>query len=189
MRGKRLIYSIGLMLSRGGHRRAEYLRKHHIFAHMGTGCTFQRRKIPLYPELISIGNNVHFASNVSFLTHDVTHLMLNRMGGVQQHEKIGCIEIGDNVFVGAGTRILYDVRIGSNVIIGTGSTVTKDIPDNSIAAGSPAKVIGSFDDYLKKRETEESYPKELRPVNQEVSSELAEWCWKRFKEKRNDTVE
>lgn len=189
MRGKRLLQSISLVMIRSSHRRADYLRKHDVLKHMGEHCTFQRRKIPLYPKLISIGDNVHLAAGVSFLTHDVTHLMLNRMGGVQQHEKIGCIEIGDNVFVGAGTRILYDVRIGSNVIIGTGSIVTKDIPDNSIAAGSPAKVIGSFDDYLKKRETEESYPKEFRPVNQEVSSELAEWCWKRFKEKRNETVE
>ena len=185
MRGRRLIHSIGLLLSRGGFRRAEYLRKHQLLSHIGTGCSFQRRKLPLYPELIFIGNNVHIASNVSFLTHDITHVMLNRMG-VTTQEKIGCIEIGNNVFVGAGTRILYDVKIGSNVIIVTGSTITKDIPDNSIVAGSPARVIGRFEDYLKKREAEESYPKELRPKNQEVSHTLAEWCWQRFKKKRNE---
>ena len=150
---------------------------------LGEGCTFQKRVVPLYPKLISIGNNVHFASSVAFLTHDVTHIMLNRLGG-KRNEKVGCIEIGDNVFVGAGTRILYDVRIGSNVIIGTGSIVTKDIPDNSVAAGSPARVIGSFEDYLKKRDSEEMYPDDLTPRRQEIKDELADWCWKKFKEER-----
>ena len=190
MRGKRLIHSIVLILSRGGFRRAEYLRRHQVLAHMGKGCSFQRRKIPLYPELISIGDNVHLASNVSFLTHDITHVMLNRMSGKQiAKEKIGCIEIGNNVFIGAGTRILYDVRIGSNVIIGTGSVVTKDIPDHSIAAGSPAKVIGTFEDWLTKRERDEAYPASLAPRKQEISEELAAWCWKKFHEKRNETKE
>lgn len=47
--------------------------------------------------------------------------------------------------------ILKNVTIGDNVIIGIGSVVTKDIPDNSIAVGIPAKIIGTYDDYYKKR--------------------------------------
>ena len=119
-----------------------------------TNCTIQKRKVPLYANLIRLGNNVHIASNVSFQTHDVSHLVLNNLddvkkkGGVQ--EKIGCIEIGDNVFVGSGVHILHDIKIGSNVIIGTCSVVTRDIPDNSVAAGVPARVIGSFDDFVKR---------------------------------------
>lgn len=184
MRGKRLLQSISLVMIRSSHRRADYLRKHDVLKHMGEHCTFQRRKIPLYPKLISIGDNVHLAAGVSFITHDVTHIMLNHLGGGKRREKVGCIEIGDNVFVGAGTRILYDVRIGSNVIIGTGSIITKDIPDNSVAAGSPARVIGSFDDYLKKRDYEEVYPENLTPRRQEIQEELADWCWERFNKKR-----
>ena len=42
------------------------------------------------------------------------------------------------------------VKIGSNVIIGAGSIVTKDIPDNSVACGVPAKVIETIDDYYEK---------------------------------------
>lgn len=62
----------------------------------------------------------------------------------------GNIDIGDNVFFGANSTILYDVKIGDNVIIGAGSLVNKDIPGGSVAAGVPAKVIGQFDDYRKK---------------------------------------
>lgn len=65
-------------------------------------------------------------------------------------ERVGCIEIMDNVFIGSGTRILYNTRIGSNVIVGSGSMVTKDIPDNSVVAGVPARYICSFDEYVRK---------------------------------------
>ena len=56
----------------------------------------------------------------------------------------------NNVFIGAGTRILYNTRIGSNVIIGADSLVNKDIPDNSVYAGVPARFICSFEEYAKK---------------------------------------
>ena len=49
--------------------------------------------------------------------------------------------IGDNVFIGAGVKILGDIKIGNNVIIGANAVVTKNIPDNCIVAGIPAKVI------------------------------------------------
>lgn len=57
----------------------------------------------------------------------------------------------DNVFIGCNTTILGNVRIGSNVIIGAGSVVTKDIPSNSVVVGNPAKVIGTFEEFLEKR--------------------------------------
>ena len=181
---KRLWQSFRLLTIKGSAARTEYIRRKHIFASIGENCTIQKRKIPLYANLIKLGNNVHIASNVSFLTHDVSCLVLNNMNkdgnGRSFQERIGCIEIGDNVFVGSGTHILYDVKIGNNVIIGTGSIVTKDIPDNSVAAGVPARVIGTFDDYVQKYLAIERYPDELRPKGQECSCELAELLWDRF---------
>lgn len=49
--------------------------------------------------------------------------------------------IGNNVYIGAGAIIMNPITIGNNVIIGAGSVVTKDIPDNAVVAGNPAKII------------------------------------------------
>ena len=51
------------------------------------------------------------------------------------------ITIGNNVWIGANVTILPGVTIGDNVTIGAGSTVTKDIPNNVLAFGNPAKII------------------------------------------------
>ncbi len=53
--------------------------------------------------------------------------------------------IGDNVYIGPGARILGSITVGSNVIIGANSVVIKDVEDNSIIAGVPARVIRNVD--------------------------------------------
>ena len=60
------------------------------------------------------------------------------------------IVIGDNVFVGYGSIILPGVKIGNNVIVAAGSVVSKNIDDNVVVAGNPAKVINSIDNYKEK---------------------------------------
>lgn len=57
----------------------------------------------------------------------------------------GRIEVGDNVKIGTGVTILAPCKIGSNVFIGAGAVVNKDVPDNSVVAGVPAKVIKYLD--------------------------------------------
>ena len=49
--------------------------------------------------------------------------------------------IGHNVSLGANVTIIGDIRIGNNVIVGAGSVVVKDVPDNAVVAGNPAKII------------------------------------------------
>lgn len=49
--------------------------------------------------------------------------------------------IGDNVTVGANAIIIGPITIGNNVVIGAGAVVTKDIPDNSVVVGNPARII------------------------------------------------
>lgn len=105
-------------------------------------------------------------------------------GGIAFKEKIGCIEIGNNVFVGSNTTVLYDVKVGSNVIIGAGSVVNKDISDNSVAVGIPARVIGTFDEFVRKRMVANTYPDDLTPVNHEMMKRLEDWCWDDFHAKR-----
>ena len=63
----------------------------------------------------------------------------------------GGVKIGNNVFIGMKTTILKGVHIGDNVIIGANSLVNKNIPDNCVVAGNPAKIIMSIEDYYIKR--------------------------------------
>ena len=56
------------------------------------------------------------------------------------------IHIGNNVWIGSNSTVLAGVTIGNNAVIGAGSVVTKDIPENMIAVGSPARVIKSIFD-------------------------------------------
>ncbi len=52
-----------------------------------------------------------------------------------------CIFIGDNCYIGTGATILGPIKIGNNVTIAAGAVVVKDVPDNTIVAGNPAKII------------------------------------------------
>ena len=146
---KRYILMLKLIY-RGGYAKADYLKKIHYFKHQGEHCYFQPYNFGTEPELISFGNNVHVASKVMFINHDITSLMFEYMDDNEYEERYGSITIGDNVFIGANSTILYDVHIGNNVIVGAGSLVNKNIPDGVIVAGVPAKVIGKFDDYKMK---------------------------------------
>ena len=133
------------------HKRTNYIVKHNVFHSVGKNFFFQPRFIPSDPELISFHDNVSVASNVTFITHDISDLMLNNISEEKFSYNAGCIEVMNNVFIGANATILPNVRIGSNVIIAAGSVVTRDIPNNSVVAGVPAHVIESFDEYLEKR--------------------------------------
>lgn len=95
------------------------------------------------PYLIHIGNNVTI-TGVTLLTHDAS--IKKSLG----YTKAGKVHIGDNVFVGYGSIILPNTTIGNNVVIGAGSVVSRDIPDNVVVAGSPCRVICSYEDYLAK---------------------------------------
>ncbi len=52
----------------------------------------------------------------------------------------GCVELSHYVFIGAGATVLPRLRIGANTIVGAGSVVTRDLPANSVAFGTPAKI-------------------------------------------------
>lgn len=88
---------------------------------------------------INIGNNTVFGPNV--LIYDHNHLYDTQTGVNKREYNIGEVTIGNNCWIGAGAIILMNVHIGNNCVIGAGSIVTKDIPDNSVAVGNPARCL------------------------------------------------
>jgi acetyltransferase-like isoleucine patch superfamily enzyme len=98
------------------------------------------------PWLITIGNNVHITAGCAFITHDGGTLILRKE--LPDLEWTAPISIGNDVYLGLRTLIMPGVTIGNRCIIGAGSVVTKSIPDNSVAAGVPARVIKTTDEYF-----------------------------------------
>lgn len=103
------------------------------------------------PWLISIGHNVYITNGCQFITHDGGTLILRKE--IADLELTAPIKVGNDVYFGLNVTVLPGVTIGNRCIIGTGSIVTKDIPDNSVVVGSPARVIKTVDDYLEKAKT------------------------------------
>ena len=83
---------------------------------------------------ITIGEYVQIAPRAMIFTHDSSRSMKN--------PEEGEVIIEDNAYIGAGAIILPGVRIGKNAIVGAGAVVTRDIDDNAIVGGVPAKVLG-----------------------------------------------
>ena len=137
---------------------AAYLKKKQVFYEFGENCKWASRFIPAEPYLVKIHNNVRVAANVTFCTHDIIDGMLKNCSQYASDKdkyrfSMGTIEVFDNVMIGANSTIMYNIKIGPNAIIGAGSVVTKDVPEGTIVAGNPARVIGSFADLAKRRAT------------------------------------
>ena len=100
------------------------------------------------PFLVKIGSNVYITHGCIFITHDGGTLILR--SEVPDLELTSPITVGNDVYFGVRTIIMPGVTIGNRVIIGAGSVVTRDIPDNSVAVGVPARIIKTVDDYFEK---------------------------------------
>ena len=88
---------------------------------------------------IRIGRDGLFGAQVEIFDSDFHSLHPGRRRDGSQ--KLAPVEIGDNVFVGMGARILKGTTIGSDSVIGAGAVVTGSIPAGVVAAGNPARVI------------------------------------------------
>ena len=177
----RVYHSIRMLLCNSSAQRADYIREHNLFKHVGENCTFMFRKIPLYGQLIYVGNNVRFASNVTLVTHDAIHLMLSRSLGRKTNERVGCIYIDDNVFIGANSTILYDTYITNDVIIGANSLVNKSIEKSGVYAGVPVKYLCSIEEFVEKRKNNTGINKSSK-IGSITHKELEE-CWFLFNKK------
>lgn len=162
------------LLPRSSHR-IRYLKRHRVFAFLGENCFYQSRRIPVNPDLVKIHNNVSIAADVRIVPHDVIHKVINNLPGKENRGDLpthhGCIEILDNCFIGSYSVILGNVRIGPNAVVAAGAVVTKDVPEDAVVGGNPARVIGSFSKLVERRR------KEIEPVT-------AEDLWEKFHAER-----
>ena len=88
---------------------------------------------------VSIGDRVLIGSNCSIIDNDGHDLTIDKRN--DENPKSISVTIHENVFIGSNVSILKGVSIGRNSVIGNGAVVSKDIPENVVAAGNPARVI------------------------------------------------
>lgn len=162
------------------HIRSEVSTENLVNLGLTVGKNFSRQEKTLIDQshcwLITIGDDVTLAPRVHILAHDAS--TKKALG----YTRIGVVNIGNNVFIGASSTILPGVSIGNNVVIGANSVVSRDIPDNSVAIGNPAKVICTYDDFVNRKKEElennpcfdESYTLRNPNISEDMKKEMKE---------------
>jgi maltose O-acetyltransferase len=158
--------------------RGDYTTEKLILMGLKVGKNFTRMNgtilDPSHCWLITIGDNVTIAPRVHILAHDASTC------SIVGYAKIGRVNIGNNVFIGAESIVLPNTSIGNDVVIGAGSVVTKNIPSGSVAVGNPARIIMSYNDYCQKIKSkllespiyDESYTLRSRELSEQKKMEM-----------------
>ncbi len=107
------------------------------------------------PNMIFVGNNTVIAKGTILLTHDFSIecglIAIEKTNPKYETQFLKEIHIGRDCFIGARSFILPGTIIGNNCIIGAGSVVSGKVPDNSVYAGNPAKLICKTDEWARKK--------------------------------------
>lgn len=131
---------------------AAIVRRHCGLQAVGDNCRIQMNVAITDPAFVRLGNNVHLTGCTLF-GHDGSVSMLKHAYGVRL-DKVGRIDIHDDVFVGHQSIIMPGVSIGPKAIVAAGAVVTRDVPPGSIVAGVPARVVGTVDDLVARLQAE-----------------------------------
>jgi acetyltransferase-like isoleucine patch superfamily enzyme len=133
-----------------GEEYALYLKRHGRLHAIGEHCSVSRFAKITDPMFVRLGNNVRLARCTVF-GHDGSVNMLRNAYGVHV-DRVGKVDIRDNVFIGEQAMLMPDVTIGPDAIVAAGSVVTRDVEPGTIVAGVPARVIGKVAAYVERLE-------------------------------------
>jgi len=133
-----------------GYEYADFIKKWGNFYSMGNDCALWPYTNVTDPQYTRLGNNVTLTA-CTILGHDGVVAVLNKAYG-KKLDSVGKVDIKDNVFIGHGVIVLPSVTIGPNAIVAAGAVVSRNVPEGSVVAGVPAKVIGKVDDLVERLE-------------------------------------
>jgi acetyltransferase-like isoleucine patch superfamily enzyme len=131
---------------------AAFLKARSVLFAMGESCSIQTNVYFADPKYVRLGDNVRL-SGCTLFGHDGSVNMINRAYGLRL-DHVGKIELRDNVYVGHGAILLPGVTIGPNAIVAAGAVVSRDVPENSVYGGVPARRICSLDDHVERLKRE-----------------------------------
>jgi acetyltransferase-like isoleucine patch superfamily enzyme len=120
---------------------ALYLRRFGGLHAMGERCSIQTNVVITDPGYVRLGNNVRLSGCTLFGHDGVVNMLRNAYGG--EIDRVGKIDIRDNVFIGHQAIVMPGVTIGPDAVVAANSVVTRDVPPGAVVGGVPAKVIGS----------------------------------------------
>jgi acetyltransferase-like isoleucine patch superfamily enzyme len=162
------------ILCRGN--KVAYLRR--LGARIGPQATIlvSVRDFGTEPWLVEIGARANIASGVLFVTHDGSSRVFRHSIGESSPygNRFGAIRVLDNCVIGVRAILMPGVTIGPDSIVGAGSVVTRDVPPRTVAAGAPARVVCSLDEYV------ERYRAKMIPGLSSDRTELRRQLTRRF---------
>ena len=103
---------------------------------IGRNAKFGPGFVLIHSKGVVINTSVHGGKNI-YIEHQVT------IGAEKKEAPI----LGDNIFIGAGAKIIGTAKIGNDVKIGANAVVTKELPDGATAVGIPAQVVRIYDQH------------------------------------------
>lgn len=134
-----------------GFKRAQYLKE--FFYYVGENVAIYTDDFGFEPYLVYIDDDVTIASQAMLITHDASCYNIRRFLATDKKlTKLGSIILERNCFIGARAIIMPGVTVGKNSIVAAGAIVTKDIPENTVVGGNPAKVICTVNEFAMKME-------------------------------------
>ncbi|MGQ4667609.1 DapH/DapD/GlmU-related protein [Metabacillus halosaccharovorans] len=96
----------------------------------------------MFPEKISVGRNTVIGYNTTILAHEY----------LIKEYRLGDVQIGDEVMIGANTTILPGIKIGDGAVVSAGTLVHKDVPAGAFVGGNPMQIIYTKEELAKREE-------------------------------------